>query len=165
MQQIFHVLDAKNAEYSLKASYIEIYNEEIMDILSSDDNLGLSNGELKMPTILMDDSGGATFLRGLKQELVNNATNALNIFEKGSAKRRTAETLLSKQSRRSHSVFSMTAQIKGRTPEGEDLIKIGKFNLVDLAGAENIIQSGAREVYHIAIHLCFLVNLWFCLHE
>ena len=36
------------------------------------------------------------------------------------------------------SVFTVTIHMKETTPEGEDVIKIGKLNLVDLAGSENI---------------------------
>ncbi|KAL5099072.1 hypothetical protein RYX36_003399, partial [Vicia faba] len=49
------------------------------------------------------------------------------ILEKGSAKRRTTETLLNKQSSRSHSIFSITIYINKCTPEGEEMIKCGKF--------------------------------------
>lgn len=60
------------------------------------------------------------------------------VLDRGTAKRRTAETLLNKTSSRSHSVFTITIHMKETTPEGEDVIKIGKLNLVDLAGSENI---------------------------
>jgi kinesin family member 11 len=45
---------------------------------------------------------------------------------------------------RSHSVFSITVHIKETMPDGEDLLKVGKFNLVDLAGSECIGRSGAE---------------------
>lgn len=60
------------------------------------------------------------------------------VLDRGTSKRRTAETLLNKRSSRSHSVFTITIHMKETTPEGEDVIKIGKLNLVDLAGSENI---------------------------
>lgn len=64
------------------------------------------------------------------------------MLDRGTAKRRTAETLLNKSSSRSHSVFTITIHMKETTPEGEDVIKIGKLNLVDLAGSENISRYG-----------------------
>lgn len=60
------------------------------------------------------------------------------VLDRGTAKRRTAETQLNKRSSRSHSVFTITIHMREATPEGEDVIKIGKLNLVDLAGSENI---------------------------
>lgn len=65
-------------------------------------------------------------------------------MDRGTSKRRTAETLLNKRSSRSHSVFTITIHMKETTPEGEDVIKIGKLNLVDLAGSENISRCGGR---------------------
>nr|GME02379.1 125 kDa kinesin-related protein-like isoform X1 [Ipomoea batatas] len=53
--------------------------------------------------------------------------------------------MLNKQSNRSHSIFSITVQIKECVSEGVELIKCGKLNLVDLAGSENILRSGAKE--------------------
>ncbi|PKI62165.1 hypothetical protein CRG98_017538 [Punica granatum] len=146
VQQIFHVLKSKDAEYSMKVTYLEIYNEEIVDLLCPNENLDFAVNEAKRSIILMEDSGGATFLRGLKQALIHSADEIYELFEKGSVKRRTAETLLNKQSSRSHSIFSVTVHVKDCTPEGEDLTKCGKLNLVDLAGSENIIRSGAREL-------------------
>ncbi|KAK6144525.1 hypothetical protein DH2020_021345 [Rehmannia glutinosa] len=112
VRQIFDILEAQNAEYSMK---------------------------------LMEDGKGGVFVRGLEEEIVTTANEIYKILEKGSAKRRTAETLLNKQSSRSHSIFSITIHIKECTPEGEEMIKCGKLNLVDLAGSENISRSGARE--------------------
>lgn len=66
------------------------------------------------------------------------AAEIFQVLDRGTAKRRTAETLLNKSSSRSHSVFTITIHMKETTPEGEDVIKIGKLNLVDLAGSENI---------------------------
>ena len=58
----------------------------------------------------------------------------------GSAKRRTAETLLNKQSSRSHSVFIVSVSVREVTPEGDEYIRVGKLYLVDLAGSENITR-------------------------
>jgi kinesin family protein 11 len=92
-----------------------------------------------------EDGKGGVFVRGLEEEIVCSANEIYTLLERGSSKRRTAETLLNKQSSRSHSILSIIIHIKEATPEGEELIKCGKLNLVDLAGSENISRSGARE--------------------
>jgi hypothetical protein len=74
------------------------------------------------------------------------------VLDRGTAKRRTAETLLNKSSSRSHSVFTITIHMKETTPEGEDVIKIGKLNLVDLAGSENISRCGQLGVKPASQH-------------
>ncbi|KAF6146841.1 hypothetical protein GIB67_018494, partial [Kingdonia uniflora] len=145
VRQIFEVLEAQNAEYSMKVTFLELYNEEITDLLALEECVKFIDDKLKKPIALMEDGKGGVFVRGLEEEIVTTANEIYKILEKGSAKRRTAETLLNKQSSRSHSIFSITIHIKECTPEGEELIKCGKLNLVDLAGSENILRSGARE--------------------
>ncbi|KAG4988653.1 hypothetical protein JHK82_030990 [Glycine max] len=145
VKQIFDILEAQNAEYSMKVTFLELYNEEITDLLAPEETLKFVDDKSKKPIALMEDGKGGVFVRGLEEEVVCTANEIYKILEKGSAKRRTAETLLNKQSSRSHSIFSITIHIKECTPEGEEMIKCGKLNLVDLAGSENISRSGARE--------------------
>ncbi|KAL2239500.1 UNVERIFIED_CONTAM: Kinesin-like protein KIN-5D [Sesamum indicum] len=145
VKQIFDILEAQNAEYSLKVTFLELYNEEITDLLAPEEYPKFLEDKSKKPIALMEDGKGGVLVRGLEEEIVTTANEIYKILEKGSAKRRTAETLLNKQSSRSHSVFSITIHMKEGTPEGEEMIKCGKLNLVDLAGSENISRSGARE--------------------
>lgn len=175
VRQIFDTLEAQNAEYSMKVTFLELYNEEISDLLAPEENSRFIDDKLKKPIALMEDGKGGVFVRGLEEEIVTTANEIYKILDKGSAKRRTAETLLNKQSSRSHSIFSITIHIKECTPEGEEMIKCGKLNLVDLAGSENISRSGAREVLyhfshldaledssvllHMSIYVCILVHL------
>ncbi|GJM88218.1 hypothetical protein PR202_ga04256 [Eleusine coracana subsp. coracana] len=144
VKQIFDILDAQSAEYSMKVSFLELYNEELTDLLAPEEPK-LSDDKSKKPMALMEDGKGGVFVRGLEEEVVSSAAEIYRILEKGSAKRKTAETLLNKQSSRSHSIFSITIHIKECTPEGEEMIKSGKLNLVDLAGSENVSRSGARD--------------------
>ncbi|XP_010922468.1 kinesin-like protein KIN-5A [Elaeis guineensis] len=144
VRQIFDVLEAQSAEYSMKVTFLELYNEEITDLLAPEESK-FSDDKSKKPIALMEDGKGGVFVRGLEEEVVSSAGEIYKILDKGSARRRTAETLLNKQSSRSHSIFSITIHIKECTPEGEEMIKCGKLNLVDLAGSENISRSGARE--------------------
>ncbi|KAH0929972.1 hypothetical protein HID58_015699 [Brassica napus] len=145
VKQIFDILEAQSAaEYSLKVSFLELYNEELTDLLAPEETK-FADDKSKKPLALMEDGKGGVFVRGLEEEIVSTADEIYKVLEKGSAKRRTAETLLNKQSSRSHSIFSVTIHIKECTPEGEEIVKSGKLNLVDLAGSENISRSGARE--------------------
>lgn len=135
----------------MKVSFLELYNEELTDLLAPEETK-FADDKSKKPLALMEDGKGGVFVRGLEEEIVSTADEIYKVLEKGSAKRRTAETLLNKQSSRSHSIFSVTIHIKECTPEGEEIVKSGKLNLVDLAGSENISRSGAREVYITTIH-------------
>ncbi|XP_030926949.1 kinesin-like protein KIN-5C [Quercus lobata] len=146
VKQIFDTLEGQNAEYSVKVTFLELYNEEITDLLAPEElSRVVLEEKQKKQLPLMEDGKGGVLVRGLEEEIVTSASEIFTLLERGSAKRRTAETLLNKQSSRSHSLFSITIHIKEATPEGEELIKCGKLNLVDLAGSENISRSGARE--------------------
>ncbi|KAI3471800.1 hypothetical protein Pfo_028453 [Paulownia fortunei] len=146
VKQIFDTLESQNAEYSVKVTFLELYNEEITDLLAPEDLSRVAQEDKQKKQLpLMEDGKGGVLVRGLEEEIVTSASEIFTLLERGSAKRRTAETLLNKQSSRSHSLFSITIHIKEATPEGEELIKCGKLNLVDLAGSENISRSGARE--------------------
>ncbi|KAJ0964319.1 hypothetical protein J5N97_029441 [Dioscorea zingiberensis] len=145
-KRIFNTLESQNAEYSVKVSFLELCNEEIIDLIAPEE---LSKTALeekrKKPLALMEDGKGGVLVCGLEEEIVTSSDEICSLLKRGSAKRHTAETLLNKQSSRSHSLFSITIHIKETASEGEEVIKCGKLNIVDLAGSENISQSGARE--------------------
>ncbi|KAE8692463.1 kinesin-like protein [Hibiscus syriacus] len=145
VKQIFDTLEAQNADYSMKVTFLELYNEEITDLLAPDESPRYAEDRQRKPISLMEDGKGCVIVRGLEEEAVYTANEIYTLLERGAAKRRTADTLLNKRSSRSHSVFSITVHIKESAMGDEELIKCGKLNLVDLAGSENISRSGARE--------------------
>ncbi|XP_072095438.1 kinesin-like protein KIF11 [Mobula birostris] len=138
LHQIFERLAAQGAEFSVKVSLLEIYNEELFDLLSPSADVG---ERLQM----FDDPRNkrGVIIKGLEEISVHNKDEVYQILERGAAKRTTAATLMNAYSSRSHSVFSVTIHMKETTLDGEELVKIGKLNLVDLAGSENIGRSGA----------------------
>lgn len=145
VRQIFGTLEAQHADYSMKVTFWELYNEEIIDLLASEEPSKFPEERQRKPISLMEDGKGLVVVRGLEEEAVYSANDIYNLLERGAARRRTADTLLNKRSSRSHSVFSITIHVKEMTVGDEELIKCGKLNLVDLAGSENISRSGARE--------------------
>ncbi|XP_072751582.1 kinesin-like protein Klp61F isoform X2 [Anoplolepis gracilipes] len=124
-------------EYIVRVSFLELYNEEIFDLLSSNDDASKIR--------LYEDATrkGSVIIHGLKEVIVHDKNEVYKILEKGSEKRQTAATLMNAHSSRSHTVFSITIHIKENNIDGEELLKTGKLNLVDLAGSENIGRSGA----------------------
>jgi len=141
LAQILDNLKAQsdNLEYSVKISFLELYNEEIFDLLSTpvDDTTKLR---------LYEDAykKGSVIIQGLEEVQVHTKSQVYTILEKGSDKRKTAETLMNANSSRSHTVFTVTVHIKEAMLE-EEVLRIGKLNLVDLAGSENVGRSGAKD--------------------
>nr|XP_015832172.2 kinesin-like protein KIF11 isoform X2 [Nothobranchius furzeri] len=138
LHQIFEKLTENGTEFSVKVSLLEIYNEELFDLLSPTEDV---NERL----LIFDDPRNkrGVVVKGLEEVTVHNKDEVYQILEWGAAKRRTASTLMNSYSSRSHSVFSVTIHMKEITMDGEELVKIGKLHLVDLAGSENIGRSGA----------------------
>ena len=140
VSHLFSALNSiSNCEYSVKISFMELYNEELSDLLSDSAD---SNEKLR----IFDDSNrkGSVVIPGLEEVVVKNKNEVYKILRKGTERRQKAATLMNAQSSRSHSIFMVTVFIKEKSSiDGEETIKVGKLNLVDLAGSENIERSGA----------------------
>eukprot|EP00201_Polytomella_parva_P000824 CAMPEP_0175085176 /NCGR_PEP_ID=MMETSP0052_2-20121109/28508_1 /TAXON_ID=51329 ORGANISM="Polytomella parva, Strain SAG 63-3" /NCGR_SAMPLE_ID=MMETSP0052_2 /ASSEMBLY_ACC=CAM_ASM_000194 /LENGTH=1027 /DNA_ID=CAMNT_0016357139 /DNA_START=466 /DNA_END=3549 /DNA_ORIENTATION=- len=136
IKQIFDYIEMTAADSTVKVTFLELYNEELTDLLSYDD-------DPKRLRLLEDRNG--VIVQGLEEMIVRSSVEIYQVLDRGTSKRKTAETLLNKRSSRSHSIFSITIHLKETTAEGEDVVKVGKLNLVDLAGSENISRSGAKD--------------------
>ena len=131
--------EAEVAETSVKCSFIELYNEELRDLLSAADNTKLKifdDGQKKGCT--------ATLVQGMEESHIKSAAAGINLLQAGSHKRQVAATKCNDLSSRSHTVFTVTVYIKKTSEDGQDFVSAGKLNLVDLAGSENIQRSGAE---------------------
>lgn len=143
LYRLFSLLEAQdNTEYAVKCSYIEIYNEELRDLLAPEYKDGAS-ANIK---IFEDASKKGVTVSGVEETSLRNLKDGIAVLNKGAMRRQTAETRMNDQSSRSHSIFTLTVHVKETSTEkgGEDLLRIGKFNLVDLAGSEAIGRSGAE---------------------
>ncbi|XP_055389957.1 kinesin-like protein Klp61F [Condylostylus longicornis] len=133
-----HMLDElrlMKVEYAMRISYLELYNEELCDLLSTDDSVKIR---------IFDDSTkkGSIIIQGLEEVTIHGKDDVYKILERGQERRKTATTLMNAQSSRSHTVLSILVHIKENGIDGEEMLKIGKLNLVDLAGSENISKAG-----------------------
>ncbi|KAG8533025.1 uncharacterized protein KY384_001808 [Bacidia gigantensis] len=139
LHSLFRKLDADDGESSVKCSFIELYNEELRDLLSPDDST-----KLKIFDDAQKKNHGATMVQGMEEAYIKTAGNGIKLLQDGSHKRQVAATKCNDLSSRSHTVFTVTAYIKRTAENGEDFVSAGKLNLVDLAGSENIQRSGAE---------------------
>lgn len=129
----------KSPEFSVKVSFIELYNEELRDLLVPNET-----GERKVK-IFEDPNKKSIVVQGMEEIFIKTATEGMKVLSDGSYKRQVAATQCNDLSSRSHSVFTITVHMKETDPlSGEEYLKIGKLNLVDLAGSENINRSGAE---------------------
>ncbi|KVH99960.1 Kinesin, motor domain-containing protein [Cynara cardunculus var. scolymus] len=115
VRQIFDTLEAQNADYSMKVTFLELYNEEIVDLLAAEDYSRALEERQKKPISLMEDGKGCVLVRGLEEEVVYSANDIYNLLERGTAKRRTADTLLNKRSRDSKLTRLLRDSLGGKT--------------------------------------------------
>lgn len=135
----------------MKVSYLEIYNEDITDLLNPE------NTKLK----IHEDLERGIFVGGVQEEVVSTASQVLALLHKGEGNRKVGQTNMSEVSSRSHSIFRIS--MISRAPESEeDTTKpngkrgsstlgggsmiVSSLNLVDLAGSERISHTGAEGV-------------------
>ncbi|TVY28005.1 Kinesin-like protein [Lachnellula hyalina] len=139
LHSLFRKLEIDDAECSVKCSFIELYNEELRDLISPDDIAKLK---------IYDDNSkkghSSTIVQGMEESHIKSATEGIKLLQAGSHKRQVAATKCNDLSSRSHTVFTVTAYVKRTAENGEDYVSAGKLNLVDLAGSENIQRSGAE---------------------
>ena len=139
LHSLFRKLENDESECSVKCSFIELYNEELKDLLAVDENT-----KLKLFEDSQKKGHSATIVQGMEESHIKSAHEGIRLLQEGSHKRQVAATKCNDLSSRSHTVFTITAYIKRTTDTGEDFLCSGKLNLVDLAGSENIQRSGAE---------------------
>ena len=136
---LFQRLETDQIECSVKCSFIELYNEELRDLLRVDDNV-----KLKIYDDAAKKGHSATMVQGMEESHIKTAGAGIKLLQQGSYRRQVAATKCNDLSSRSHTVFTITTYVKKANETGEDFICAGKLNLVDLAGSENIQRSGAE---------------------
>lgn len=149
--------DAQNTKkkFLIRCSYLEIYNEEVRDLLGK-------NAEQKLD--LKEDPEKGVYAKDLNMVIVKRIAEIEKCMDKGNGNRKTGETAMNKDSSRSHSIFTIYVETAEMNLAGEQSIKAGKLNLVDLAGSERQSKTqatGARlkEATKINLSLSALGNV------
>ncbi|KAI2471297.1 kinesin-domain-containing protein [Annulohypoxylon bovei var. microspora] len=139
LHSLFNKLDMEDTDSFVKCSFIELYNEELRDLISAEESTKLK---------IFDDTSrkghATTVVQGMQESHIKNAAEGIKLLQDGSLKRQVAATKCNDLSSRSHTVFTITACVKQAGEDGEEYVCAGKLNLVDLAGSENIQRSGAE---------------------
>ena len=128
-------LEDKGWEYTMEVSFIEIYNENVRDLLRDTPSDDVKH-EIKR------DENGATYISDVTMlELdPNNSEEIEEIMELASKYRSVGATNMNELSSRSHAVFTLYLRAVQRD---QQLALNGTLNLVDLAGSERLEKSGA----------------------
>ncbi|KOS14795.1 kinesin-like protein [Malassezia pachydermatis] len=147
-RQIFHTLrdmSDPDSEYKLTVSFLELYNEDLIDLLSDpiDEPCQVQIRETR---------AGEIVWMGLRQHAVASEHEVVRLLQDGMAMRQTHETEMNAQSSRSHAIFSITLTRQRRTVQerapsslGQETIvtTTSKLHFVDLAGSERLKRTAA----------------------
>ncbi|KAM3867472.1 kinesin-like protein KIF27 [Diretmus argenteus] len=122
-------------EATLRVSYIELYREELRDLLERH----TYHKELH----IRDDDRGNTVVVGATEMVVTSAEELLSILETGNALRHTGTTGMNEHSSRSHAILTLhLIQHCHDNSSSLNLVRLSKLHLVDLAGSERAGKTG-----------------------
>lgn len=125
-----------NISYKVYCSYIEIYNENIHDLLTDSNFLKL-----------IDDKKYGIIVAGAKKVRIENFETGIGIKDFGEENRKYRETLFNEYSSRSHSIFQIFIESFEAKDEGEfGKSKYSCLNLIDLAGSERINEYETKNI-------------------
>ena len=147
IQRCFDLAALNSArEFSFRVSFLEVYNEQVKDLLSS--------GETQEIKIQSHPTLG-TVVTGNKEIAVKTCEEIADLIERGETARSIASTDMNEQSSRAHTLFRLMVESKSNS-SGDGVVRSATLNLVDLAGSENAKMAGtaagetrAREAKHI----------------
>ncbi|XP_047307060.1 kinesin-like protein KIN-7O [Impatiens glandulifera] len=142
IRNVFDIIqEDMDREFLLRMSYMEIYNEEINDLLAPEHQ--------KLQVHESIERG--IFVAGLREEIVASPHQVLELMEFGVSHRHIGETNMNLYSSRSHTIFRMIIESRERNEHENigsscDAVRVSVLNLVDLAGSERVVKTGAEGV-------------------
>jgi hypothetical protein len=138
LQELFNKIDEFSSErdYKVKLWYIEIYNENIRDLLSnSDENLDLR-----------EDPNKGISISNISELNVTSCKDIMHILRRGNKNRTQEATNANETSSRSHAILQVQIEFKEKAAGLDVEIKQGKLSLIDLAGSERASATQNRGI-------------------
>ena len=125
-------------DYEIKVSYIEIYNENVIDLLNNEnENISL---------MIIEDPNKGVYVHNVKEFIINNTNELKKLICQGNKRRTMAPTNQNKFSSRSHAILQLSLKRKTYNEKNNNFdIYYSKFLIVDLAGSERGgLEKGKR---------------------
>ncbi|XP_068615951.1 kinesin-like protein KIF19 [Brachionichthys hirsutus] len=155
LNDLFRAVEKTSDEVlsSISMSYLEIYNEMILDLLNP------SSGFLD----LREDGKGVVQVAGITEVSTINAQAIMELMKRGNKERSQEPTAANQTSSRSHAVLQVTVKQQNRCRDIEQEVRFARLFMIDLAGSERAAQTQNRgqrlkEGAHINLSLLALGN-------
>lgn len=155
VQYIYTSLEKMGRKAKLRLSYLEIYNEQIRDLLTED-----SSKELK----IVEDPEKGIVVTGLSHCYPTNTYEVLQLISLGNNRRTQAQTESNPVSSRSHAVCQIEVENCDDVPDIQTSHPIGKLSLIDLAGSERATSNTGIRLKESAKINCSLLALSNCIN-
>ncbi|KND04175.1 uncharacterized protein SPPG_01608 [Spizellomyces punctatus DAOM BR117] len=162
-QAFHHIFDhishrSTEKKFLVRVSFLEIYNEEIKDLLVKQ-----TKGQKVSGLDLKEHPETGVYVKDLSAHVVKSVPEMEDLMTIGNKNRSVGATLMNENSSRSHSIFTITVESAEPGEDGKDRIVAGKLHLVDLAGSERQSKTGAsgdrlKEATKINLSLSALGN-------
>ena len=157
LRELFNKVNSFNdREYKLKFWYLEIYNENIRDLLkfmgrnNSSNNLNNTDNNISLTTNeyldLREDPERGVVVNGITEVNVTNSNDMLKILKRGNRNRTQEATGANETSSRSHAILQVSVEYKDKNSGIDIEIKFSKLSLIDLAGSERASATQNRGI-------------------
>uniref|UniRef100_A0A8C8CWD4 Kinesin-like protein n=1 Tax=Oncorhynchus tshawytscha TaxID=74940 RepID=A0A8C8CWD4_ONCTS len=135
MTELFNRMDQVKEEkiFDVAFSYLEVYNEQIRDLLA---NVG--------PLAVREDPSKGVVIQGLTLHQPKSAEHILEALDYGNRNRTQHPTDMNATSSRSHAVFQIYLKQQDRTASLNPNVRVAKMSLIDLAGSERASATNAK---------------------
>ena len=122
----------KKVEYNLSCSCIEIYNEQLIDLLNNNSQFDKADEILK----IREDPKKGMYIENLTELEIDSAKKAKELLISGFKNRHVASTSMNRESSRSHLIYTLFLSTEFEIGEGVIVMRSSRMHLVDLAGSE-----------------------------
>ena len=119
-------------DYSLSCSCIEIYNEQLIDLLNNNSQFDKADEILK----IREDPKKGMYIENLTEQEIDSAKKAKELLISGFKNRHVASTSMNRESSRSHLIYTLFLSTELEIGDGVLIMRSSRMHLVDLAGSE-----------------------------
>ena len=122
----------EKVDYNLSCSCIEIYNEQLIDLLNNSTQFDKADEILK----IREDPKKGMYIENLTEQEINSAKKAKELLISGFKNRHVASTSMNRESSRSHLIYTLFLSTEIELGDGVVIMRSSRMHLVDLAGSE-----------------------------
>jgi len=135
VEKLFQLMnEQKHKNYAIRISYLEIYNEQVLDLLD----------DKQSHLMIVEDPVRGVFVPELREIEVEHPNELIDLIVDGNNRRTMASTTANQFSSRSHAILQISVQTTGNSLDMADQIWYSKLSLIDLAGSERAASTSNR---------------------